>query len=652
MANENMRYRVGDIIPPVRNENQRAEGNDAPSMTFDVRFSSETEVPQYSWTGERYNEVLSHNDGDYDFSYIRKDGMFLESHDSRDLDAVLGKISNPRVVDKESIATVELDPSHERSVYLAKRIENRFIRNVSVGWMPVEKIREDEKDGTKVEYWRWQPHEISLVSVGADRTSKVLRERQQGNSHQTSIGETNMETDKAVETADSQLASAQRQTDTQAAALAESMRLDGIKAAVDRHRQFDGGDIHAKARELVTNNGEGKDLDAWVAEEAKKRFDTKVADNMQRGYDTGATGDGEIGLSRDEAKKFNFARAANDILLQRKNPMHKSFELDVLNSCRDRVMKDNARPVTGAHSVPGSVHQRIVQAGSGDGANFVATELSEDYITYLYPMSPLMGLVRRMTGLVGNQEIPRQNATVSPAWRSEVAPITAADPGEDKIALSPKMLGVTVAHSRLALQQSVVALDQYIRADMDMASLLAIHWGILVGGATNGPVGVTRLLNAASADRSSQSAGSSFVRKDFVDVEGNVEGQNALEGSLAYVMNAGVKAELRDIKVDAGSGRFLVSDMNEISGYPVLVANQIEDKFAYASSKANYASSGTKRGVLFGNWNDVILASWISQDLIVDEYTQAKNAVVEITLHNAVDVAVRHIESFHALVKQ
>ena len=454
-------------------------------------------------------------------------------------------------------------------------------------------------------------------------------------------------------TADSQLGSAQRQTDSAAAKAAEETRLAGIQAAISRNAEYP-GDIHGHAQELISNGGTGADLDEWVKEQSRIRFEEKAAQNVQRGHKTGATGDGEIGLSRDEAQRFSLIRLICAIREQRANPHFNCHELEVSNATRAQLEKDNCRPMGGTHSLPNDVwRERILQAGAAPlSTSLVDTDLmAEDFISLLRPGAPLLGMVRRLSNLSGNVDIPRHSATVSPAWRTETGTITPADQGTDKISFTPKSLGVSTEVSKLALVQSAIGLENFVVEDLRQASQLAIHFGLLTGTGTNNQVrGLLAEINAGAASLSSQ-ASTAYDYDDTVDAEGAVETANALQGSLGYVMNAGTKADLRKVKVDTGSGMFLIDRMTgQINGYDVMVANQVQDNFSYSGGKANYGSSGDKKGVIFGNWNDAVLASWMSQDLTVDDVSKAQDGVVAITLHNAVDVGFRHRESFHVIV--
>ena len=50
--------------------------------------------------------------------------------------------------------------------------------------------------------------------------------------------------------------------------------------------------------------------------------------------------------------------------------------------------------------------------------------------------------------------------------------------------------------------------------------------------------------------------------------------------------------------------------------------------------------------VIYGNFNDLILADWAGIDVVVDPYTLKKQGMIEITVTLWCDVGVRHAVSF------
>ena len=57
-------------------------------------------------------------------------------------------------------------------------------------------------------------------------------------------------------------------------------------------------------------------------------------------------------------------------------------------------------------------------------------------------------------------------------------------------------------------------------------------------------------------------------------------------------------------------------------------------------------SGSSLSAMIFGNFNDLLIGEFGPIDVIIDPYTNADTGNVSVIAHMAVDVAVRHAESF------
>jgi HK97 family phage major capsid protein len=80
--------------------------------------------------------------------------------------------------------------------------------------------------------------------------------------------------------------------------------------------------------------------------------------------------------------------------------------------------------------------------------------------------------------------------------------------------------------------------------------------------------------------------------------------------------------------------------LTPVNGYRAEVSNQV----------ANNLTTGTATTittpVFFGNWSELLIASFGSTDLVVDPYSAGANGVVKIYARRFVDLGVRHPSSF------
>lgn len=148
---------------------------DDEKRNFELSFSSEEAYQR--WFG---SEILSHEPNAVDLSRLNEIGVLLYNHNR---DKVLGRIDKAWVKDNRAYATVTFDDDEEADV-IYQKTKSGTLRAVSVGytvdsWEEVaagKKSSDGRHAGPCSVALKWQPYEISIVSVPADATVGVGRE--------------------------------------------------------------------------------------------------------------------------------------------------------------------------------------------------------------------------------------------------------------------------------------------------------------------------------------------------------------------------------------------------------------------------------------------------------------------------------------------
>ena len=151
------------------------EGNE---RKFILSFSSEE--PYERWWGV---EILSHAEGAIDLTRLNTIGCVLFNHDR---DKVLGKVIRAWVEDGRGCAEIEFDDDAEAEV-IYQKVKNGTLKGVSVGYKVTnwEEVSANNKssdgrfDGPCDIAVKWEPFEISIVSVPADPTVGVGRSHEE-----------------------------------------------------------------------------------------------------------------------------------------------------------------------------------------------------------------------------------------------------------------------------------------------------------------------------------------------------------------------------------------------------------------------------------------------------------------------------------------
>jgi len=127
-------------------------------------------------------EILDHSEGAADLSRLNEIGCLLYNHDRN---KVIGKVNRAWIENGRGKAEVEFDEDEESDT-IYRKVCSGSLKGVSVGYMIDWEASEEVKAGKKSEDGRfegpccimrkWQPYEISIVSIPADSTVGVGRE--------------------------------------------------------------------------------------------------------------------------------------------------------------------------------------------------------------------------------------------------------------------------------------------------------------------------------------------------------------------------------------------------------------------------------------------------------------------------------------------
>jgi len=141
-------------------------------------FSAGASVRRYDYMRERYyNEVLVVEDGAIRLDRLNRGAPLLNSHNSRDLESVLGVVESPMV--SNGLGTCDATFSRRESVAgYVQDVADGVIRNVSVGYArhAIQMVPpENEQALWTYRVIDWEPMEVSLVPIPADMDSQVMR---------------------------------------------------------------------------------------------------------------------------------------------------------------------------------------------------------------------------------------------------------------------------------------------------------------------------------------------------------------------------------------------------------------------------------------------------------------------------------------------
>jgi HK97 family phage major capsid protein len=241
-----------------------------------------------------------------------------------------------------------------------------------------------------------------------------------------------------------------------------------------------------------------------------------------------------------------------------------------------------------------------------------------------------------MRGLTGSLSLPRNTAGPAAAWETENADADNTTATFDEVGFTPNRMAAFVQISKKLLQQSSIDVEAWVKRELSRAVAVKLETDII-----NGSTPIDGLLALSGTGSVAHGAtGGAPTWATIVEFEGDVAVNNALKGRLGYLTNHKVRAKLKTVSKDSGSGQFIWGPDNLVNGYPVGITSLMP-------SDLEKSTSGTVlSGMIFGNWEDYMIAQWGGFDIIVDPYTKAKNALVEVVINSYWDAKPLQPKSF------
>ena len=635
----------------------RAEGEEDNSRGRVLTFSTENPVGRFFG-----DEVLGHKRSEVRLGRLNDGAPLLFNHDP---DRYIGVVESARLSDREGTAVVRFGEGADGEEIL-RAVRNKEITKVSVGYVVHAMERAGERDGVpSFRVTDWEPLEVSMVTIPADTGAGVRDyDSDMARSYVAKKSGTTEMPDRIEDNTPAPVEAQERTAPVAPAPVAAApapaidMNAERERMLREERERVAGIDVHAQnypqLRDLAEKaKAEGTSLDAFNAL-ALERI-TATSNYTQ------PSNPNEIGLTPTETRRYSFMRALRAMA----NPQNRKFQEDAAfeRECSEAIARTSAQSAQGmfvpimrdstsqlqietrnaenlrdraggGYQVPaevlGTTGRRDLSAGTAtDGAELVATDLlAGEFIDVLRnAMVTRAAGARVMADLVGDVAIPRKTSGAVAGWIStEGGAAAQSDPQFDQVTMTAKTLGVYTEMTRQLLLQSSLSMEGLVREDLAAGMGIGMDLASLYGSGSSGqPTGVA---NTTGINNPTDFAAANPTFAEVIDMETLVAVDNALLGSLAYILPGGMRGALKSTVKDAGSGQFVYMD-NEMNGYPAWMSNQV-----------------VAGDLFFGNWRDLIIGMWGGLDLIVDPYSNSTSGTVRIVALQSVDVAVRHPVSF------
>jgi len=277
--------------------------------------------------------------------------------------------------------------------------------------------------------------------------------------------------------------------------------------------------------------------------------------------------------------------------------------------------------------IPSNYRDFSVTGDAGaKGGNTVATDKGS-IITSLFEGSLLnkMG-VTRFLGLEGNLDLPK-GGKVTSAWVTENQEVSGSDHNIGQIELRPNRLATRMVISNQLLTQSSSDIEAYLRTEIEKSIQKALDEKYVEFLLASNDV--ASVVNGASGSAMTYDKVQEFIQK--------VGESEADMANAKFVINFAVHSALKKLKMDAGSGRFVLED-GRLDGYEFIASNRIPK---------NLSKGGTNNlsAMIFGDFSTGICAGWGAIEILVDPYTAAAKGQTVMNVGSFWDLKDQYAEA-------
>ena len=523
------------------------------------------------------------------------------------------------IIDQERMDVIRLGTSTQLQRETLEQIRNGILSNISIGYSIRSMDEQEEKiEGRSVYRVATRIMEISLVSVPADTSVGVNRAKVIQEPSKQDVK--TMENQEAVEQVSAR--------DIEKALAERSKTNKEILALAARHNKRDLGE------EAIGRNTSLEEFRGILLEQIESKPLDSAAEPVMKPV--------------EEKRNYSFLRALN--AASRGDWSGAGFEAEM----SQEVANKRGKQPQGFY-VPdfawrdyGIEQKRELTVGTNASGGFFApsVQLANEFVEALRARLILSDMgMRIMSGLNTKVQIPKISAGASAAFVAESGDVGDQTQTTAQITMVGRTLGARTDVSRLLLLESDPSIEQIVRDDLLNAVANKIEDVAIEGGASNEPTGITQTSGIGSVAIATNGGPPTWAM--VTDLVKEVEVDNAAlnAATLGFITNPKAKSKMANtVRVSSTDSHMILNDpYDSIYGYRLGISTNVP------SDLTKGTTSGTCSAIIFGDYSQLMLGIFGGgPDVLVDPYTNSASGSVRIVVHQEVDVAVRHAQSFAA----
>lgn len=580
------------------------------NRTVEVAFCSETPV-LVERNGKVYNEILICNPENVDLSRLNNSGAVLLNHD-RSL--LIGKVLSARIdSDKVGRAVLQISNASEKEW---EQINEGVLTHISFGYT----VNEYRIEGDIIYVTKFTPYEISLVTVPADVSAGVGRSlinKGEDNQEDINVMDDNQE---MMEEGTEEVQEEINETPEQEAAESDSEKVITDEELLE---------MISNRPELLSKMLNKSDVEEQSVQDSEEvpqeSTDEEVNTNeIERKRELESIG---VVLKIDVSEAIEKGISVVDFkrsLNTKQNPNDKEIKMEktVLNGFLRSLSSDDS--FAGKTTIPAGDFVRT--SSTVGGAALIKEVYADSYIDVLRANSVFAGLpVQVFANLEGegNLVLPKLSAdfTDNFGYVTEGAPSPSYNAAFEKITLKPEIFTGSVELTRTLIKSASTA-EQYIQDAMVKGAAQKLERLILADVVSKAPA-VT--LTAA------------ITKEDVIDALASLANHNVRVENVVAIVHPSTAAVLRTT----------LDGVNTSAKY--LLQGYMGDGILADSVRLVESTQVQAGSIVFGDWSNLVLASWGGVSLDRDNTSQRSSLGIVLRSFSFQAHALVHDEAFLVL---
>lgn len=600
----------------------------------EISFSSEASYKRAGMDGP-FLEVLGHGPDEVDLSRLESGAAPLLTDHWPNVNHQAGVVERAWIEGGKGRAVVRFATTPAADDLLTK-VRDGIVTCVSVGYRILSAIRdgEDAEGVPIVRVKRWQPYEISFVSIPADPSVGLGRAAEDA----PEITLTEVQTKEAEMPKDVPNPTPTNPTPDATPASAISP-ADAVRAFRQADRAVDQMAARFDLPEdmVTTVKDELADGQRDIAEIMLSFRETALDHVENRNVDESQTNAQQtrIGMQEEHLQEWSLMNVIRYLSNPHSSAAQKAagFEIECSRAVEEKLGREaNGLFIPSEVLIdPNYARAQNTQTAAAGGALVPTTHMAGSFIEMLRERMIISRLgARVLDGLHGNIDIPKRLSGATLYWLDEDEDVTDSESAFGTITMSPHTAGMAVPITRRMMQNGSPSIEALVRDDLLNGIAIGTDRVALIGDPSpNAPQGLRDYI-LGNVQTWATGAGNNPDFADMVGQETRVIENLALMGDLAYVYGPALSGYLKTTPRFAG-GEIPIELDGKVNGYRREVATQM---------------AGFARESIFGNFNDLILGYWSGFDLKVDDATKAASGGRVLRAFVDMDTGVRHNESF------